>query len=557
MIAPRPAGSPGLRSRRARRTRGLRGFLFLVLGLSILAGCTRRETAVAAGNRLQILHQGIGAEPEDLDPHLTQFNPHFNIAMALGEGLVGYDPHDLHPVPGVAERWEFSPDGLVLTLHLRASARWSNGDPVTADDFVFSARRILSPALGSPYRYYYDDVRGAKEFSASAASDFSTVGIRALDARTLRLELTHPTSYILFLLGNWSWYPVHRATIEKYGHFDQPYSGWTKPGRFVGNGPFTLADWQPGQVIVVKKNALYWDAARVRLAEIDFHFIENADTEERAFRSGQLHLTELVPGSKLSTYAAQPSSPLVIAPFFSTYSYAFNISHPPFNDVRVRRAFSLAVDRARVVASQPASGIQPAFSFVPPGTGYVYDGDARLRFDPAAARRLLAAAGYPDGRGFPPVELSTNTNLRHQEIAEVVQQMWAQNLGVRVTIANKEGKVFYDDRLGGRFQLTRSGWVGDDIDPFAFLTVYLTGVGQNEPRYASAEYDRLALAAARTLDEPTRLARYRDAETVLLRDLPIMPLFYDTKPHLVNPAVHGRFPNLLDFHPYQDIWLDP
>ena len=529
----------------------------LALGLLFLPGCAPRETAVTQGNRAQILHQGIGAEPEDLDPHLTQFNAHFNVAMALGEGLVGYDPHDLHPVPGVAERWEISRDGLVFTLHLRANARWSNGDPVTAADFVFSARRMLSPALGSPYRYYYDDVRGAKEFSASAAPDFSTVGIRALDDRTLRIELAHPAPYLLFLLGHWSWYPVHRATVEKYGRFNQPYSGWTKPGRFVGNGPFTLADWKPGQVIIVKKNPLYWDAARVRLAEIDFHFIENADTEERAFRSGQLHITESVPGSKLPHYAAASASPLVIAQFFSTYSYAFNVTRPPFSDARVRRAFSLAIDRARVVASQPASGIRPAFSFVPPSTSYTYDGDARLRFDPVEARRLLAEAGFPDGRNFPPVELSTNTNLRHQELAEVVQEMWQQNLGVRVTIANKEGKVFYDDRLGGRFQIARSGWVGDYIDPFAFLTVYLTGGGQNEARYANPDYDRLALAAARTLDEPTRLARYRDAETVLLRDLPIVPVFYDTIAHLVNPAVHGRFPNLLDFHPYQGIWLEP
>ena len=529
-----------------------------LIGAALCApGCARRETDVAAGIRAQVLHQGIGAEPEDLDPQLTQFNPHFNIGMALGEGLVGYDPHDLHPIPGVAERWEISSDGLAYTLHLRGNARWSNGDPVTADDFVFSARRMLSPALGSPYRYYFDDVRGAKAFTAHGG-DFSTVGVRALDPRTLRIELVHPTSYLLFLLGHWSWYPVHRATLEPYGRFDQPYTGWTRPGRYVGNGPFTLVAWRPGQEIVVRKNPGYWDAARVRLSEIHFHFIENADTEERAFRSGQLHITEAVPSGKLAVYAAERPSRLIVAPFFSTYSYAFNLRRPPFADVRVRRAFSLALDRGRIAASQPDSGIRPAVSFVPPAVGgYAYDGDAPLRFDPAEARRLLAAAGFPAGRGFPAVELSTNTNLRHQEIAEIVQRMWQQNLGVHVTIANQEGKVFYDDRLGGRFDLARSGWVGDYLDPFAFLTVYLSDSGQNEAHYASADYDRAALAAAQTLAEPTRLARYRDAESILLRDLPIAPVFYDTTRHLVHPAVRGRFPNLLDFHPYQGMWLEP
>lgn len=521
-----------------------------------LAACSRRETPVEAGNRAQILHQGIATEPQDLDPHLLQFQSHFNVLMALGEGLVGYDPHDLHPVPGVAERWEILPDGLVYLLHLRADARWSNGDAVTAHDFVFSARRLLSPALGSPFRYYYDDVRGAKEYSAAAAPDFSTVGVRALDDRTLRIELLHPTPYFLFLLGNWSWYPVHRATVEKYGRFDQPFTDWSKPGRFVGNGPFTLTEWKPGQVIIVRRNPRYWDAARVRLSEIHFHCIESSDTEERAFRSGQLHITENVPGSKLRDYAAQRPSPLKVAPIFSTYLYALNITRPPFDDVRVRRAFPLALDRERIVTSQIASGILPARSFVPPVAGYVYDGEAGLRFDPGEARQLLAAAGYPDGRGFPPVELATNTSVLHRELAEIVQQMWQKHLGVRVGIASKESKVFFQERMLKQYQLSRMSWIGDYPDAFGFLTVYLSDGGQNTTGYASPEYDRLALTAARTLNETERRARYREAETLLLRDAPIIPVFYDTGRHLVSPAVQGRYPNLLEFHSYQGLWLE-
>jgi oligopeptide transport system substrate-binding protein len=530
--------------------------LISVLFLLFTAACGRHETPVEAGNRTQVLHQGIATEPQDLDPHMLQFQSHFNVLMAVYEGLVGYDPRDLHPIPAAAAGWDISPDGLVYTFHLRANAKWSNGDAVTAWDFVFSARRILSPALGSPFRYYYDDVRGAKEYTAAGAPDFSTVGIRALDDRTLRIELAHPTPYFLFLLGNWSWYPVHRTTVEKYGRFDQPFTDWSRSGRFVGNGPFVLTDWKPGQVIVVKRNPLYWDAARVRLGEIHFHSIESADTEERAYRSGQLHITENVPGSKLRDYAAQQPSPLAVDPIFATYAYVFNVTRPPFDDVRVRQAFSLALDRAGIVASQVASGIRPARSFVPPVAGYSYTGGAELRFDPAEARRLLAAAGYPEGRGFPPVELATNTSQLHREIAEIVQQQWQKNLGVSVAIATKDSKVFFSERIRKQYDLARSSWFGDYPDAFGFLTVYLSDGGQNTTGYANPAYDRLALSAAQTTDGASRLARYREAETLLLRDAPIAPVYYDTSRHLVHPAVRGRFPNLFDIHPYQGMWLE-
>ncbi|MSU51622.1 MAG: peptide ABC transporter substrate-binding protein [Opitutus sp.] len=530
--------------------------MFLATAL-LFPACTRRETAVEAGTRAQILHQGIGAEPQDVDPHLTQFNSHFNIAMALGEGLVGYDPRDLHPIPGVAERWEISPDGLGYTFHLRAGARWSNGDALTADDFVFSARRMLSPALGSAFRFFYDDVRGAKEFSASDRRDFSTVGIRALDARTLRIELEHPTPYFLFLLGNPSWYPVHRTSVEAAGPFDRPFTGWTKPGRMVNNGPFDLAAWRAGQVIIVKKNPRYWGAAGVRLNEIHFYPVENADAEERMFRSGQLHLTENVPSNKIPVYASAQPPVLDVSPFFANYTYAFNTRRPPFTDARVRRAFSLAIDRERFIASQPGSGIRAATSLIPPGVdGYTYSGEPVVRCDPAEARRLLAEAGYPDGRGFPAVDISINTNARHQEFAQIVQQMWRQELGVRVNIVNKEGKVFYDERLRGEFQICRSGWVGDYIDASAFLTNYLSTSGHNEPRYANPEFDHLVTTGTHMPDHAARLARYREAEAMLLRDAPVAPIFWDTAHHLVSPAIRGRFPTILDFHPYQHIWLE-
>ncbi len=528
-----------------------------VLGLLSLAACSKNETPVEAGNRTQVLHQGIGAEPQDLDPHLMQTNAHFNPLMALYEGLVDYDPRDLHPVPGVAERWDVSADGLVYTFHLRANAVWSNGDPVTAADFVFSARRILSPALGSPYPFYYDIVRGAADFTAGQLKDFDAVGIHAVDDRTLRIELRQPAPYLLFLLGGFAWMPVHRATVEKHGRFDQPYSGWTKPGELVGNGPFVLTEWRPGQDIVVKRNPRYWNAANIRLQEIHFHVIENEEAEERAFRGGQLHITEYVPAAKFKSYHDEAPGLLVTSPFFSTYFYGFDTTRPPFDDVRVRQAFSLALDRERLVSSLPHQGLTPAVSFVPPGPdGYAYDGPYRLHCDVAAARRLLAEAGYPNGRGFPPVNITYHTNSRHQAVAEVLQQMWRANLNIDLPLVNKESRVYHDERIRRLYQLSRAGWVGDYLDAHAFLSVYLTGGGQNVTGFGREDYDRLVRESLDIRDTAARRAHYQQAEDILLRELPIIPLFYDSRAHLVAPSVRGRYPNLLDYHPYQGMWLE-
>lgn len=531
--------------------------LCCLLAVTLLGACAKPETAVALGNRTQVLHQNIGAEPRDLDPQLMQTNAHFNVLMALYEGLIGYDPHDLHPVPGVAERWDISDDGRLYTFHLRADARWSNGDPVTAQDFEFSVRRMLSPKFATPYKHYFDIIRGAEDFGAGRSFDFAAVGVRALDDRTLRIELRQPAPYLLFLLGSFAWMPVHRATVEAHGAFDAVATGWSRLGHIVTNGPFALADWRSGDAIVVRKNPHYWGARSVRLQEIQFHLIENADTEERAFRSGQLHLTEFVPATKLATYAETAPGQLAVTPFFSTYMYEFNLTRPPFNDLRVRRAFSLAVDREKLAASQPQQRLLAATGLVPPGTDdYHYTGEHALRFDPVEARRLLAEAGFPGGKNFPALDMNFDTSARHQHFAEVLQQMWERNLGVRVNLANSEGRVFHAERVRGTYALSRGGWVGDYLDPHAFLSVHLTGGGQNVAGYANPEFDALVRGALDQRDRATRHESYRRAEDVLMRDLPILPLFHYTSQHLVAPSVRGLYPNLLDYHPYQGVWLE-
>ena len=521
------------------------------------AGCARRETAIEAGTRAQILHQGVGADPNDLDPQVVSTNQAAAISMALNEGLTNYDPRDLHPVPGVAERWDVSADGLAYTFHLRANAQWSNGDPIVAEDFVFSAHRILSPAFAGEFAYMFFPVRGAEDFCLGRTKEFSTVAIRALDPHTLRYELRQPAPFFLTLVAHWSWYPVHPPTILKFGRIDEPSTAWTRPGNFVGNGPFALAAWRPGDGAVARKNPHYWDAAHVRLAEIDFHFIASADTEERAFRSGQLHLTNSVPAAKIAGYRAQSAGPLRIIDLYATDLVYLNLARPPLDNPIVRSALSLAIDRGALARQVLRDGSTPAASLLPPDAhGYTYAGEPRLRFDPAEARRLLAAAGFPGGKNFPKLDLAIPSLDRSRLVGEALQQMWRKELGLDLTLVSTEPRVQIANQHRHSFSLSLAGWIGDYLDPLSFLDVYLATSGHNDPGYRHPDYDRLVAAAAATSDPVPRFALFQQAEAQLMRDLPALPLYHRPNVHLVHPAVRGYESNLMDMHPYTAIWLE-
>lgn len=470
------------------------GLLACVLAV-LCSSCWNRETAVQRGNREQVLHRGIGPELSDLDPHLATGTSEYSVLSALLEGLVREDPVDLHPVPGVAERWEISPDGLVYTFHLRAAARWSNGEPVTAADFIASFRRILTPALGADYATMLYPVLNAEAFHRNRLADFNQVGFAALDQRTLRITLGYPTPYFLSLLNNPAWMPVPLATIARYGPADRRGNPWARPGRFVGNGPFNLKAWRPNQVIIVEKSPTYWDAARVRLHAIHFYPIDSLDAEERAFRAGQLHITEALPPARIDTYRLSQPGLLRIDPYLGTYFYRFNINRPCLNEPRVRRALAMAVDRRAIVEHILRGGQRPAQAFTPPGMGG-YVPPAGIPTDFEGARRLLAEAGYPGGRGLPPFELLFNSSESHQLIAEAVQEMWRRELGVDVHLVNEELKSTQDARRTGNYQILRSVWIADYADPASFLGVWTSTSGNNFTGWSSADYDRLMDAAA-------------------------------------------------------------
>lgn len=503
----------------------------------------------------QILHLGNGAEPKALDPHVVTGVTEHNIISALLEGLVTENPKTLEPQPGAAESWSVSDDGTVYTFALRSNGKWSNGDTVTAHDFVFSFERMLSPGLSAEYAEMLFVMKNAAAFHEGTLTDFSQVGVRAVNDSTLEITLNAGTPYFLSMLNHYSWYPVHPPTILKHGKMDELHTPWTRPGNYVGNGVFVLDTWEVNKVIVVKKNPLHWDAEIVRLEAIHFHAIEKALTEERAFRAGDLHVTGTVPLDKIEKYQQQSPELLMVSPYIGTYYYLFNVEQPPLDDVRVRKALSMSIDRAAICTHVLKAGQLPAYHFVPPDTGG-YTSQARVTYDIAAAKTLLAEAGYPDGEGFPGFELLYNTNESHRKIAEVIQQMWQKNLNIKVMLKNQEWKVYLDSTQQGDFQVARAGWIGDYVDPNTFLDLWITGGGNNRTRWSNSDYDNFISTAAATSDAAVRFNAFQKAETILLNELPIMPIYLYVSLSLIQPGVKGWYPTLLDHHPYKYVYLE-
>jgi oligopeptide transport system substrate-binding protein len=525
------------------------------LAFLLSIGCARRVTPVEAGIRDQVLHLGNGSEPRDLDPHVVTSYNDFNIVTALFEGLTAIDERTSEPVPAAAERWETSADGLVWRFYLRPGARWSNGDPLTAQDFVFSVHRALSPQLGSEYAYVLYPLKNAEAFNAGRVTDFSQVGVRAVDESTLEFTLDRPTPFLAAAAsGSPAWFPVHRASIEKLGRFDDRNVPWTRPEHMVCNGPFLLQEWSPNNRVVVARNPHYWGAARVRLNRIVFYPIENANTQEADFRAGQLHLTSDVPLSKIAAYRRDNPAVLRIDPFLDTAFLRFNLKRAPFDDRRVREALARAFDRLALVRDVLQGGQRPAHCLTPPDTAG-YTTRAVIPDDFAAARRLLAEAGYPGGRGLRKIEIMFPTLELNQRLLEAVQQMWHRELGLEVVLANKEQRVWLTDERQFNYDLSFAHWYGDYVDPSTYLELFTTGGGNNSTGWASPDYDRLVKTAGAEMDAPRRRELYQQAEALLLDEAPIVPLFFGTRVFLCHPAVRSWRPALLGVHQCAHVYL--
>ena len=522
-----------------------------------LSACGSGEKNVVSGNATGYLHYGNGAEPQGIDPHLVTGVPESHIVRALFEGLAVKNPITLEPEPGVAERWEISPDGTVYTFFINPQAKWSNGEPVTASDYVWSWERALHPETGSLYAYMLFPVVNAEKFASGAIDDFAEVGIKSLDAKTLRISLNAPTPYFLQLMDHYSTFAVHPETVLKFGGMSDRFTLWTRPENIVSNGAFTLKEWSLNRQIKVEKNPHYWDKSSVALEGVYFYPTENVVSEERMFRSEQLHVTQGIPLGKIPNYRAVQNSPYVQAPYLGTYYYLINTKKPPVDDVRVRRALSYAIDRDTLTRTVLRDTAIPAYSITPPDT-LGYNPPKLFSFDPEQARALLAEAGYPDGQGWPGLEITYNTNEDHRKIAVAVQQMWKDELGIDVSITNQEWKVYLNTVSQGEFQVARRGWIGDYVDANNFLDLFLANGGNNNTGYANAEFDDIILnQAPKAASREERYQLFFQAETMMMQEMPIIPFYTYTSKRLIHPSVNGIYPNLMDSLNLKYVRLDP
>lgn len=518
-----------------------------------LAGCARRATPVEMATRNDTLLLGNGAEPADLDPPAATAYTDMNIINALFEGLTFIDERTTEAVPAAAERWD-SPDGVTWTFHLRPNATWSNGDPLTADDFVASFRRTLSPQMAFANASYLFVLKNAEAFNAGRITDPAAIGCRAVDAHTLVLTLERPTPHLPLLTALTPWYPIDPRVLQRYGAMTRRGTRWTHPGNLVGNGPFTLVEWTPNARLVVAKNPRYWDAAHTALRRIVFFPIEDPSVEEADFRAGQLHVTFSLPVSRVAAWRRQNPAELRVDPFLKTTFIEFNTKRPPFNDARVRRAFALAINREAIAHAVLGGSRPPAYAATPPGTGG-YTAQARVRFDPARARALLAAAGHPGGAGLPTLTLQVRNDERQPTVAEALQAMWADALGVHVTITPLEQKSWLQNQQSLHYTISTYSWIGDYPDPLTFLGLFTSTNGNNWTGWGDPKYDEWINRASTLRDPAARRALFQKAEALLLRQAPVTPLYDGAQTYLIAPQVRHWVPALLGSRRYQFVRL--
>lgn len=520
-------------------------------GLLLLPACGKREAAVEAGIRTQTLIVGNGHEPQDLDPHVTSGSEAV-IAGALFEGLVTQDPATGQPAPGVAHAWEMSADRLTYTFRLRPEARWSDGKPVTAEDFVRSAQRVLTPSLGAERAEAFSLVAGAREFSSGKTKDFSRVGIRALDPLTLQVTLSTPAQHFFNKVFESGWLPVPVHVVSRHGGMEKRGSAWTRPGNLVGNGPYVLTAWKPNAHVEVAKSPTYWDRARVRLERIRFLPIENADTEERMFRSGQLHVTASLPPTKIEVWRRERPAEVRVLAKQRSIVIDVNPTRPPFTDARVRRALALAVDRTRLAAVL-GGGRTPARNYTPPNRVDYAPADS-FRDDPVEARRLLAEAGFPGGKGFPRVDINYTGIQQANLVLEALQEMWRKELGLEVGLLAQEWSTWLDAEKTGNYHLFWTPW--NFSYPHGFFENHRTGNPLSYTLWSNADYDRILAQAASAMDIRERNALFAELEKILAREFPAIPLYFDVATYLKHPAVRG-WPDNPDFGVWwKQVWLE-
>ncbi len=514
-----------------------------------LATHGRRYFGAVRPPRDNVLRFNLGAEPEMIDPGVTSGQTEGRVAKILFEGLVGLDPHTLQAVPGQAYRWETSADGLTCTFHLRPGLVWSDGTPLTARDFVWSWRRALAPATASRSAGLMYPIVNAERYNRGAITDSALVGVSAPDDSTFIVRLRNPTPYFVGLTSYNTFMPMPRFAMERWGR------EWTEPGHLVSNGAFTLVEHRQNLRLVFRRNPRYWNAATVRLDGLVGYTVDDLSTATNLYKAGYLDWNP-------SGYIPTPFVPevrryddFVTGEYQGTYFYSFNVTRPPFDDVRVRRALVLAIDR-EAITRDLLKGTRRAWGRITPSGYPGYEGPPQVHFDPDSARRLLAAAGYPDGKGFPRFSILFNTSEDHRRVAEAVQAMWRRELGVPAELENMEWGSVQQATVALRYDVARRSWIGDYLDPSSFLEILRADNGNNRTGWRDPGYDSLLDAAARELDPAKRFRLLAAAEQRALDAAVFIPIYHYSTNELIKPYVRGIYHTALDLHPLEHVWID-
>lgn len=512
------------------------GRIFRLAGMAAVifgSGCKPRESAVEVGVREQVLHIASGAEPQSLDPHLVTGSVEMRILNNLFEGLVAMDPATLEMVPAAAESWSISEDGKTYSFRLRDNLKWSNGETLTSDDFLYGMKRVLSPQLGNSYiEYFFSSVTNALAYNRGELADFSSVGFKAPDDLTFEVHLDQPNPVFLRYMDQPSFFPVHKATIESHGTVDERGTGWFRPEHMVSNGAFSLTDWKVNTVVSLEPNPQYWDRDTVRLTKAHYYPIENTDTQYRAFENEQVHVALHIPLHIITQMEKTRPPNYRNHLLYAIYFYQFNVTKPPLDDPRIRKALSLAIDRKQIVEKVTQGGQQPAYSYVPPRANG-YESTASVTENLDEAKRLLAEAGFPDGKDFPKIEFIYNTADNHKKIAESIQQMWKSGLGIEIELVNMEWKVFLDRKDAKDYQIARYGW-GSETDFGGYLSLFLSDSSGNSSGWSNSKFDELYKQSTTLMDHEKRMAVVQEAESILLDELPIMPIYFYTRNYMVD-----------------------
>ena len=498
-----------------------------------------------------VLNVGNSSEPRDLDPHLCSGGNETRITLNLFEGLVSKDPRDLKILPGVADSWKISKDGMKLNFHLRKTALWTDGRKVTAHDFVYAWKRLLTPATAAEFSSFGFHFKNGREFYEGRIKDISQVGFKALDESNLEIILENPSLYFLALLAQPSLFPISQMAVDKFG------TRWSRPENIITNGPFIVEKWKSNQVMVLKKNVKYWDAKQVKPDQVNVHFISKSDTEEKLFRAGELDVTAQIPIEKIPFWENDKSRVLQKHPYLGTYYYWLNTQKIPLDNKLVRKALNLAVDRTAITHKVTLVKQIAAQFFTPPGTGG-FQPKGLLPANGAEIKRaqsLLAEAGYPEGKGFPKLELLYNTDEGHRKIAEAIAQMWKVNLGIDVTLVNQEWKVLLDNQNLKNFTILRSAWIADYNDPNSFLEIFQSGHSNNYGGWSNVSYDEKIKQAAKEIDNRKRMELFQAAENILLEELPVVPIYIYTRVYLKKTRLEGWYPNIEDYRPFKWAYL--